>query len=236
MRLVGREAHHAVHVLRLARGERVIVLDGAGQELHCEVGDARHEAVVLHVTARKEVPPLPYQITLLQALPKGRLFEDIVQKATELGVHRIVPLLTEHVVTRLDRENAEAKTAKWRQIAVEAIKQCGNPWLPIIEAPATPQAFVARQECFDLSLIAALQGNGRHPREAIQRFLAEHRRAPRSVSVWIGPEGDFTPAEVGLAESAGALPITLGRLVLRVETAALYCLSFLNYELAGPQP
>ncbi len=226
-----REAYHAIHVLRLAAGEKVVVLDGAGQELHCEVLEAVRDCIQLKVAERKQIPPLPYQITLLQAVPKAKLIEDIIEKAVELGVHRVVPLLTERVVMQLDAGGAESKAAKWRQTAVEAIKQSGNAWLPQIDTPLTLQAFLARRESFDLALIGALQKDRRHPREHIQNFIQTHQRLPQSIAVWIGPEGDFTPAEVALACSAGALPISLGRLVLRCETAATYCLSFLNYEL-----
>jgi 16S rRNA (uracil1498-N3)-methyltransferase len=229
--LTGREAHHAVHVLRLAVGEAVVVLDGAGSELRCQVEEARRDRVSLRVQERRQIPPWPCQITLLQAIPKGRILEDIIHKATELGVRRLVPLLAERVVIHLDAEGIEAKTSRWRQTAVEAIKQCGSAWLPQIDAPLTPAAFVARRETFDLSLIGSLQEDRRHPRECFQSCLREHGHLPRSLCVWVGPEGDFTPAEVALARSAGAWPISLGRLVLRCETAALYCLSILNYEL-----
>lgn len=232
--LTGREAHHAMQVLRVARGDEVVVLDGAGQELHCMVKGAGRDLVSLQVTEKNIIPPLPCQITLLQAIPKARLLEDIIHKAAELGAHRIVPLLSERVVAHLDDAGAGAKTQKWRQAAIEAIKQCGAAWLPHIEAPMTPQAFVERGEQPELSLIAALLEPCRHPREVIRRFVDEHRRLPQSVFVWVGPEGDFTPAEVALAKSAGAAPITLGRLVLRCETAAVYCLSVLKYELESP--
>src|SRR4051794_5014263 len=89
-----REAHHARHVLRLRQGERVIVLDGAGQELNCEVSGHDHDSLSLRVLERKLIPPLPCAITLLQAIPKGKIIESIIQKATELGASRIVPLLS----------------------------------------------------------------------------------------------------------------------------------------------
>jgi 16S rRNA (uracil1498-N3)-methyltransferase len=231
LRLTDREAHHAIHVLRLRRGERVAVLDGAGREFLCEVQDTKNDAVELAVVHQNFVPPLPCQITLLQAIPKGKLFEAILQKTTELGVARIVPILSERVVAHLDDEDGAQKTDKWRQVAVEAIKQCGSPWLPQIETPVTPKQFLARREKFELPLIASLQSDRRHPRECFREFQAGHGRLPVSVCVWIGPEGDFTPAEMNAIKAEGAWPIALGRLVLRSETAAVYCLSILNYEL-----
>ncbi len=159
--------------------------------------------------------------------------ELIVQKATELGAHRIVPILSGRTVAHVQTEAAPNKVEKWKATAVEAIKQCGSGWLPRVETPLTPQAFLARGEKFDLSLIASLQPDARHPREHFDAFLGEKQRPPKSVCVWVGPEGDFTPAEINAARAGGALPITLGQRVLRSETAAIYCLSVIHYELQG---
>ena len=142
-----------------------------------------------------------------------------------------MPLLSERVVAHLDEESAGDRAEKWRLVAIEAIKQCGSAWLPQIDVPLSPKAFLARGEKFDLPLIASLQPDSRHPRELFKQYFAERKRLPQTVCVWVGPEGDFTPAEMSAVKSAGALPITLGRLVLRSETAAVYCLSVLNYEL-----
>lgn len=234
--LAGAEAHHASRVLRIRPGETVVVLDGAGRELTCAVTDLQRSTVALQVTRDRFVPPLPYSITLLLAIPKGKLIESVIQKATELGVTRVVPLCTERVIAQLDAASAVEKGGKWQAIAVEAIKQSGNAWLPKVEPPMAFNAYLARAEPFDLSLIGSLQEERRHPRAWIEAFIEQHGKTPRTVAVWIGPEGDFTPAEVRAAREAGALPITLGRLVLRVETAATYCLSVLNYELQWRAP
>ena len=231
LRLDGREAHHALHVLRLKRGELITVLDGIGNEFLCAIENSSANAVTLSVSLKNFTPPLPCSITLLQTVPKGKIIESIIQKAVELGARRIVPLLTERVVMHLDEEDAADKRKKWQQVAIEAIKQCGAAWLPKIEAPMTIEQYLARKEKFDLSLVGSLQKERRHPRECFREFQAQHKRLPQSVGVWIGPEGDFTPEELEAIQAAGALPISLGRLVLRVETAAIYCLSILNYEL-----
>lgn len=228
-----RDAHHAAHVLRLRDGERVVVLDGAGQELLCEAQKKGHDHFILAVKQRSSVPPLPCQITLLQAIPKGKIIENIIQKATELGAHCIVPLLSDRVTTQLDDESAAAKAERWQLTAIEAIKQCGSAWLPKIEAPVTPKEYLARGEKFELPLVGSLQSDRRHPREYVKSFQDEKGRLPKTACVWIGPEGDFTPAEMNAIKGSGALPITLGRLVLRSETAAIYSLSVLNYELSG---
>ncbi len=234
--LAGREAHHAIHVLRLRPGDEVTVLNGAGAEFRCEVQEYERDKVKLAVTEKITVPPLACQITLLQALPKGKIIESIIQKATELGVFRIVPLLSERVVAaQLESKALRNKTDKWRLVAIEAIKQCGSAWLPQIESPVTPKQFLARQEKFELPLIASLQSDSRHPREYFRAFYEKSGRMPRSICIWVGPEGDFTPEEVASVTASGALPVSLGHLVLRTETAAIYCLSILNYEVHSPE-
>jgi 16S rRNA (uracil1498-N3)-methyltransferase len=232
--LAGREAHHALHVLRLRAGEQVVILDGAGREILCRVENFDRDKVHLAVLETKSIPAPLCRITLLQAVPKGKIIESIIQKATELGVARIVALLTERTVTELDEKDADKKAGKWQQVAVEAIKQCGAAWLPRVEPPVTPKEFLARREVFELPLVASLQPGAEHPRTYFRKFESQHSRKPQSACVWVGPEGDFTPAEVAAIVSAGALPITLGQLVLRVETAATYCLSVLNYEIQAP--
>jgi len=229
--LTGGEAHHALHVVRLRRGERVAVVNGAGTEFLCEVQDCARDKIQFAVAGKNSVPPPSCQITLLQAVPKGKIIESIIQKATELGVSRIVPLLSERVTTRLGNGSAAHKAAKWQLVAVEAIKQCGSAWLPRVEPSITPKEFLARKENSELPLIASLQPGSRHAREYFRDFQNSHGRLPKSLCIWIGPEGDFTPEEAAAIQAGGALPITLGRLVLRVETAAIYCLSILNYEL-----
>jgi 16S rRNA (uracil1498-N3)-methyltransferase len=229
--LTGREAHHASRVLRVRRGEEVVVLDGAGSEFLCYVENPGRDSVQLVVSKKNLILRLPYQIILLQAVPKGKIIESIIQKAVELGANRVVPLLTERVTTRLEGDSAAHKAEKLQHVAVEAIKQCGAAWLPKIETPVTPKEFLARGEKFDLPLVASLQPGSRHAREYFEAFQNEHHRKPESVCVWVGPEGDFTADEVREIQAAGALPISLGRLVLRVETAATFCLSILNHEL-----
>jgi 16S rRNA (uracil1498-N3)-methyltransferase len=231
LRLEGREAHHALHVLRLKPGDRVTVLDGAGSTLLCDVEGVAKDSLALAVREKQSARPLPCFLTLLVAIPKGKIIEDIIQKSVELGVQRIVPLLTERVIIQLDGDAVETKHDKWQQVAVEAIKQCGAAWLPRVEKPQTISDVLARGEQIELPLVGSLQTERRHPREWIAEFQQQHGRLPHSAGVWIGPEGDFTLAELQAIEAAGAKPITLGELTLRVETAAIYCLSFLNYEL-----
>lgn len=258
LQLDGREAHHALRVLRLKQGETVTVLDGAGHEFLCTVENSARTSMSLRVIEKIFTPAPPCSITLLQALPKGKIIESIIQKAVELGARKIVPILSGRVVTQLDDENAENKHDKWQTVAVEAIKQCGAPWLLEVEMPTTIERFLAtgrsggrqtarlvreneNEKCgplpraatpthFELALVGSLLKERRHPRECFQEFRAKFKQPPQNVGVWIGPEGDFTLEELNAIQAAGALPISLGRLVLRVETAAIYCLSILNYE------
>lgn len=227
-----KESHHAANVLRLTVNEVVTVLNGRGEELRCAVTGVSKKAVSLQVMERKQHPPRPFQVTLLQAVPKAKLIEAILQKATELGVARVVPLLSERVITQLDEEDMTDKQEKWQHVVIEACKQCGQPWLPQVEKPQTLREFLRRGEKWDLSLVASLQPETKHARAVFQQ--ADFTKTARpAVSLWVGPEGDFTAAEVIAIIAAGAKPITLGPLVLRCETAATYGMSVINHELSA---
>lgn len=234
--LSGSEAHHGLHVLRIRRGETVTVLDGKGLTLRCSVEETERDQVRLKVVEKCQAPPLPCQITLAQAIPKGRLFESIIQKATELSAARIVPLITERTVVRVEPPDVDDKVARWQQVAVEAIKQCGSPWLPTINSPRSIEKFVSESPRAELALVGSLRSDARHPRTCFEAFERAQGRKPGSVSIAIGPEGDFTDQELSLLQSAAAQPITLGPLVLRTDTAAVYCLSVINYELQFEPP
>jgi 16S rRNA (uracil1498-N3)-methyltransferase len=225
--LTGAEAHHALAVLRIKTGETVAILDGAGREFLCAVRAVDRKTVTLAVEQTHSSPAPSCRVTLVQAVPKGKLIETIIQKATELGVFRIIPLLSERVATHLEGDAVNHKAEKWRHVAVEAIKQCGQRWLPQVDAPVTLPALLARGESFDLSLVGSLRDDARHPREYF-------KKRPATIRLWIGPEGDFTDAELAAIRDAGGLPISLGPLVLRSDTAALYALSVVSYELQTP--
>lgn len=229
--LSGPEAHHARDVMRIRQRDRVTVLDGTGHEFLCEVRAMAGDTIQLAVQEKRSHPPIETQITLLQAVPKGKTMDAIIQKATELGASRVVPLLTDRVISRFEGHEPDRKVAKWRMVAREAIKQCGAAWLPIVESPTTLNDLLRRNETLELPLIASLQSGSRWAREYFESFRLKHGRAPAAVGICIGPEGDFTTSETELIRARGFLPISLGPLVLRVETAATYCLSVLNYEL-----
>jgi 16S rRNA (uracil1498-N3)-methyltransferase len=217
--------------LRLNEGERVVALNGEGAELSCTVEKLGKRGVTLRVYQRNAIPPLPYQLTLVQAVPKGKAMEIIVQKAAELGAWKVVPIISERTVAHLDEDRSESKVEKWRWIAIDAIKQCGSAWLPKFVEPTKPSQYLAAADRTEMTLVASLQPGARHPRSYLKEFIDEKKRKPKSIAVWVGPEGDLTPAEMNAVTGAGALPITLGPLVLRSETAAIYCMAVLNYEM-----
>ena len=225
------ESHHLVAVNRAKTGDTVVAFDGHGNEWICALaGDQKHGAV-LTVRFRQQARPLPYEITLGQALPKGQFMEAIVRKATELGAARIAPLESERTVVHLDDDRSDRKLEKWQLAAIEAAKQCGNPFVPEILPLQTATAFMEASRGYDLKLIASLQPGARSLKGVLAAYAATSGRPPRKVLWLVGPEGDFTPAELSRSKAAGFEPITLGPLVLRCETAAVYALSVLSYEL-----
>jgi 16S rRNA (uracil1498-N3)-methyltransferase len=229
------ESHHCLDVLRMRLGDRATVFDGLGNEAEVEIASEAKGRVTLKVLHHSKSPELSCQIVLAQAIPKGKTMEWIIEKATELGAASVVPLLTERTVVRLDSKDALDKQSKWQRVAIEAAKQCGRNWLPEVRTPIAPKAFFEAGEPFDLMLIASLQPDARSIKAVLHDFLGDSARSGHStagrVLVLVGPEGDFTPNEVFLAQSAGCRPITLGSIVLRAETAAMYCLSVLAHEL-----
>ena len=246
------EAHHARDVLRLQSGGRVVVFNGRGHEITAELVKVMRDEIHLRKMHEARVPPLPCQITLAQAIPKGKNMDLIVQKAVEIGATEIAPLISERTIVHLEVKEAAQKQVKWQQVAVEAAKQSGQNWLPEVQIPRTLKEFFATVEAgvspapssgmqptrlppqrrgIDLRLIGSLQSDAVHLKTILSDYEREHHARPTSVLMCIGPEGDFTPAELNLAKSQGCRPITLGPIILRVETAAIYCLSVLSYEL-----
>jgi 16S rRNA (uracil1498-N3)-methyltransferase len=229
------ETHHCRDVLRLAVGSRIILFDGKGVEAIAEIQDfsaSQARLSVIHIT---QTEPLRCAVTLAQAIPKGKNMELIIQKATELGVNRIVPLLSERTVIQLSEGEEGKRVEKWRQVVVEAAKQCGQNWLPTVDSPVSLKRFFSEFDRYEAPLIASLQGDARSFKQVLHDFREQHGRRPTSTLMLIGPEGDFTPAESALAKTAGCLPVSLGPIILRTETAAIYSLSVLAYELQGSE-
>ncbi|HEV7867594.1 MAG TPA: 16S rRNA (uracil(1498)-N(3))-methyltransferase [Chthoniobacteraceae bacterium] len=224
------ETHHALDVLRMKAGDRATVFNGQGSEATVEFTEVARGHITLRRIQVSKTAPLQCEITLGQAIPKGKNMDLIIEKATELGAAAIAPLLSERTVVRFDESEALAKREKWQRVVLEAAKQCGQNWLPKVTPPVPLKEFFGKGDRYDLMLIASLQP-GAVP---IKKALAEAgEKRPRKVLVLVGPEGDFTPAEINLARNHGCQPVTLGPIILRTETAAIYCMSVLAHELFG---
>jgi 16S rRNA (uracil1498-N3)-methyltransferase len=230
------ESHHLVAVNRARVGDPVVAFDGRGTEWSGELAVAARHGAVLRVRSTRCHPPLPHAVTLGQALPKGPAMDAIVRHATELGVARLVPLESERTQVHLEGDRSDRKVEKWQTVALEAAKQCGNPFLPEILPLQKAAAFIATDHACDLKLVASLHPGAGPLRPVFAAFRATHGRPPRRVVWLIGPEGDLSPGEVAHALAHGFVPITLGPLVLRCDTAATCALSVTNYELQALAP
>lgn len=224
----GEEAHHALRVVRLRVGEECEVFNGAGQAVRARVVHATGAHMQLEVL--EELPMLPRTagITLAVAVPKGALMELVVQKAVELGVQRIIPLLTERTIVRLGEQEARAKAEKWRRTVLEACKQCGVRRLPVLEEPQSYGAFLQRADLPVFRVQCAIVPQAQPLREVLERGRAA---GAREVVLLVGPEGDFSPAEYEAGAAAGFVPTSLGPIILRVETAVFFAASAARYAL-----
>ena len=226
------EAHHARKVLRMQAGDKLVLFNGKGRELTAEIVTVQDDGIQLRTLHASETAPLRCRIVLGQAIPKGKNMDLIVQKAVEIGAAEISPIISDRTIVQLQSENAVQKQTKWQQIAIEAAKQCGQNWLPHVHSPKRlAEFFSGSEQAFDLRLIGSLQPDALPLKEILETYTSEHGNRPGSVLMLVGPEGDFTPAELSLARRHACQPITLGPIILRVETAAIYCLSVLSYEL-----
>jgi 16S rRNA (uracil1498-N3)-methyltransferase len=240
MFLTADEEHHLLDVLRAKIGDTVAVFDGEGRGAKAvvtEVGGRRSEIrnqrseiegrrVVLKVlnVGGEAAPGLA--ITLIQALPKGRKMDLIVEKAVELGVTQIIPVISERTIVRLDGAARKERGERWQRLALSASRQCGTSWVPDVRSVCDYSEAIGKCSGFDLLLVGSLGCDARPLHDVLN---AAGRKT--MIGLIIGPEGDLTPAEIKKAVDVGAAPVSFGQLVLRVETAALYGLSVLAYEL-----
>ncbi len=220
--LTGDEARHVSQVLRMKSDDSIIVFDGEGRRASAEVLSVSRDCIPLKLLEiLPSEKPLP-TITLAQAIPKGKNMDLIIQKSVELGVAAIQPLVTRYTIV----QPGDGKSDKWRRNALEACKQCGQDTLPRISEPlAFNQWIVSQLGLPGLKIIASL-APGALP---LRQVLRDHP-ATKEATLLIGPEGDFSTEETSAAIAAGFLPISLGNIVLRVETATLFCLSAMRYE------
>ena len=219
------ESKHLASVLRAQAGDRIGILDGTGHLGEAEVIVPHKKRTAIRILSRTAVPPGTPRRILVQALVREQKMDGLIQKAVELGVHEIWPLQTAHSVARIRPDEADKKTARWQAIALGACKQSGNPWMPIIE-PVRGLASALAALSGGAACFGALQANAMPLPEFFGRLRKEN--CPQ-VAMFIGPEGDFSTGEVAALLSARVQPVSLGPIVFRVETAALFILSALQY-------
>lgn len=233
VQISGRELHHLANVLRLREGDEITVLDGVGGVYEVVIVSCGSDVAIGEIRARQQVQQSQVEVTLLVGLPKADKMDMIVQKATELGVHRIAPVICQHSVPRLSSERARRRVARWQQIAVEASKQSHRPLFPSVSHFLCFDE--ALEECrSDLRLIFTV-GARRVVSESIvaprrlKEVLEQNTRA-KKVDILIGPEGGFAEDEISRALATGADPVSLGSNILRTETAAIAALTIVLYE------
>lgn len=230
IRITGGDAHHLAHVVRAQIGDAVVVAGTDGKAARMTVAAVESDAVTLRLAAcLAESPAALAEVVLVQALLKGEKMDFVVQKAVELGAAAIRPLTTEHVVVRYDAQKAAAKTARWQKIADEAAKQCGRSALMRVSPIAAVKDLAVDRTVFGVPDTAVIFCYEREDTRSIRTVL-RHTAAQRIVLI-VGAEGGFSPAEAKLLTAAGAQPVSLGRLILRAETAALAALTVTQYEL-----
>lgn len=226
----GEEAHHLLDVMRLKDDDRVIVFDGTGFEYtgFIKKTDPRQKVVTVEIMRTEEPAPEKIQkITLAQAIPKKAKMEYIVEKSTELGVFRIIPVVTQRTIVRPDEAARKNKASRWRKIAAEAAKQCGRVEVPEVDEIVKLEDMAGHLDEYDLVLFACVSGGTVSVKEALSDFKSG------KVIVFIGPEGGFTPEEVKMLEEKGNCKfVSLGKRVLKSDTAGLFVLSILNYKFS----
>ena len=226
--ITGQDVNHIRNVLRMRPGEQVGIRDGISRNYICTLEKIGEEEILARIVSEEEGgSELPARLWLFQGLPKGDKMDWIIQKAVELGVCGIVPMATRRSVVRLDQKKAEAKVRRWNAVSESAAKQSGRMIVPkVCQAVSFSQACAMVQK-MDVGLI---------PYELAEdmsrtRRILENLRPGQDVAVFIGPEGGFAEEEIALALEGGLEPVTLGRRILRTETAGLTVLSWMVYLL-----
>jgi 16S rRNA (uracil1498-N3)-methyltransferase len=229
--LTATDVHHLSHVLRLMPGDRVIVADPRGREAEATLVLVTADSVTADVDAPILRPRAP-RIVLAPGLSRRERMEMTIQKATEIGVEEIWPIVTERCVVRLDDERAERRTQRWRRIAEEAAKQSQRAEVPVVREPMTISELASESGRFDIVLVPWEEETSEGP--GIGQVLDEAGATPETtVLLVIGPEGGLTAQEIDALSAMGAGVVTLGSTVLRTETAAIVALALTAYELGA---
>ena len=228
--LTGENAKHA-KVLRLKAGEEVLLCDGAGQECLCTVADPESLTLTLGECC-PSASEAKVRASVYMAFPKADKLEHVIQKATELGVNRIVPLVSENCVVKYDAKKSKARQERWQKIANEAGKQCGRTILPVVEPIQglkqwlTEMANEAQKSEKRICLCMCYENE---EQQGIKEFLQAHRNDESFIFI-VGPEGGFSLAEAHLAQELGIASVSLGTRILRAETAAIAAAAIIQYE------
>ena len=225
----GPDVNNIRNVLRMNPGEEVNVTDGSGEKVYrCAIASIGEDKVELNIMwAQEKGMELPSKIYLFQGLPKSDKMELIIQKAVELGVYEIIPMATARAVVKLDQKKAAAKVKRWQAISESAAKQSKRLLIPEVKEPVKFSEALKLASDLDVRLIPYELAEGMDG----TRRIIQSVKPGQSVAVFIGPEGGFEEAEVELAKEAGFQAITLGRRILRTETAGMTVLSILMYQL-----
>ncbi len=230
VRITGELLRHLRNSLRIKKGEMIYCVDEDGIKyavLAKFTGQDLLIGEIIETAGKQEVSPV--SIHLVQAVPKGPKFDFIIQKTTELGINSITPVISERAVVRIEKERAEEKLRRWKKIALEASQQSNRLDVPEISPPVAFHDYMASLSKGDLNLLLYEGERNR----GIKEVLRDHHEAPRGVMkiiLLIGPEGGFSHKEVESAVKAGFITVSLGRQVLRAETAPIAALSILQYE------
>ncbi len=219
------DSQHLARVLRANVGEEITVCDDEGNEYLAEVSlMSKNEVQAKVISARKNQTEPGIKVVLFQGLPKGSKMEYIIQKCVEIGIHSIVPVATDRAVVKLSEEKGKGKEDRWNKIAMEAAKQSSRGVIPYVEVPVSFKEAVKRAAEFDMAIIP-------YEKQEASDFKGFLRKnSPKTVAVYIGPEGGFEESEISLAMENGITPVSLGRRILRTETAPVSVLSVLMYE------
>ncbi len=229
--IMGDDVNHIKNVLRMGAGEEISVSNGMdGNEYRCAILSLETDRVVCELRFVKEDGvELPSRIYLFQSLPKGDKMEFIIQKAVELGVYGIIPVASKRCVVKLDRKKSAARTTRWQSIAEAAAKQSRRSVVPQVSEVTGFEDALKMSADMDVKLIPyELAGEMARTREIIDGL-----EAGQDIAVFIGPEGGFDEGEIRMAEGFGVRPVTLGRRILRTETAGMTVLSWILYRLEG---
>lgn len=228
----GDEARHIVQVLRLKGRDKIKVFTGKGKEYLTEIIQASKKEVIGKILKESKLdtePPI--EITLVQGLPKSDKMDLIVQKATELGVKRIIPVITQRTIIRSDKEKAKVRRTRWQRIALEAAKQSSRAIIPEVREAIPFIQALDNLNRESLNLIPWEEETSTRLKEVLKHHTSHIPHPTSHITVFIGPEGGFTPEEVRAAKKKGAIPVSLGPRLLRTETAGLVTLAMILYEL-----